>query len=48
MDEVVCISSEDEMKVEDIVEVFEEVSWYFVANSYSRVDSLVAWIALIF
>ena len=26
MDEVVCISSEDEMKVEDIVEVFEEVS----------------------
>ena len=33
MDEVVCISSEDEMKVEDIVEVFEEVSWYIVTNS---------------
>ena len=32
MDEVVCISSEDEMKVEDIVEVFEEVSWYIVTN----------------
>ena len=33
MDEVVCISSEDEMKVEDIVEVFEEVGWYFIVHS---------------
>ena len=38
MDEVVCISSEDEMKVEDIVEVFEEVCLYFVVNSQNRVD----------
>ena len=33
MDDVVYISSEDEMKVEDIVEVFEEVCLYFVVNS---------------
>ena len=27
MADIVCLSSEDEMEIQDIVEVIEEVSW---------------------